>query len=59
MADPTQRQTHLIATWADKAAADLDKALKIAEHTEDTRLIAKVRDVRDRALALYNDFHQD
>jgi hypothetical protein len=56
MADPTARQAHLIAVWADRAAAMLDKALNVATHTEDTRLIAKVRDVRDRALALHNDY---
>jgi len=56
MADPTARQAHLIAAWADRAAAMLDKALNVAEHTEDTRLIAKVRHLRDRTLDLHNDY---
>jgi hypothetical protein len=55
----TERQAWLIALWADNAAADLSKALKVAEHTGDTRLIAKVRDVRDRARSLYHDFHKE
>ena len=58
MADPTKRQAHLIAVWADRAAAMLDKALNVAAHTEDTRLIARVRDVRDRALGLHNDYRE-
>jgi len=55
MPDPTARQAHLIAVWADRAAAMLDKALNVATHTEDTRLIARIRDLRDKTLALHND----
>lgn len=55
----TERQAYLIALWADNAAADLSKALKVAEHTGDVGLVARVRDVRDRARSLYHDFHED
>ncbi len=56
MAEPTKRQAHLIAVWADRAAAMLDKALNVTEHTEDIRLIARVRDLRDKMLELHNDY---
>ena len=56
MAEPTKRQAHLIAVWADRAAAMLDKALNVTEHTEDIRLIARVRDLRDKTLELHNDY---
>lgn len=58
MTNPTPRQRYLIAIWADAAAAELDKALDVAQHTEDIRLIARVRTIRDQALGLYNDFHE-
>jgi hypothetical protein len=57
--DPTKRQAYLISTWAAAAADDLARALDVAQHTEDARLIARVRDVRDRAMSLYNDFRQE
>jgi hypothetical protein len=57
MSDITKKRRHLIVAWADQAAADLDKALNVTSHTGDTRLIARVRSLRDRALDLHNDHH--